>query len=267
VTQWDSVGLGFVDNNITLEDGSGVILMQDLHRVSYEEDGHESNEDVLDAYVHQSWPVLPAYKDSRVLSRLDGQIAIPHNSTTVTGSSTTFTSQVVVGETFQTADENVLLEEDTGILMETDERIQHEDVIVDLVKDYAITPQVGSIAIQDFIWFISKEDNDIAAGVHAAAGSLPDILGTYLPLNTSDESFWIVTADSNSDLTVGLDAESGTIQYEQVEWETDDLQLEDGSKYLLTDPGEFQISTITNDTSLTVTRKHWGGTDAVIWRQ
>ena len=266
VTQWDSIGLGFVDNNITLEDGSGTILMQDMHRVSFEEDG-DSAADILDAYVHQSWNVLPAYQHSRVLTRLQGQVAIPHNSTTVTGTSTTFTSQVKVGETFQTADENILIEEDVGIKMETDERIQHEDVIVDLVKDYAITSQVGSIAIEDFIWFISKEDSTLSTSVHPATGSLPDILGTYLPLNTADESFWIVTADSNLDVNIGLEAESGSIQYEQVEWETDDLQLEDGSKYLLTDPGEFQISAITNDTSLTVTRKHWGGTDAVIWRQ
>ena len=211
--------------------------------------------------IHQSWNVLPAYQYSRVLTRLDGQIAIPHNSTTVTGSATTFTSQVKVGEIFQTADENLLIEEDTGIAMETDERIQHEDVIVNLVKDFVPSSQVYSIAIEDFIWFISKEDTTIAEGVHT------NILGTYLPLNTSDESFWIVTADSNLDVNIELEAESGIIQYEQVEWETNDLQLEDGSKILLTDPGEFQIGAITNDTSLTVTRKHWGGTDAVIWRQ
>jgi hypothetical protein len=145
--------------------------------------------------------------------------------------------------------------------MESDERIQHEDVIVNLVKDFVPSSQVYSIAIEDFIWFISKEDTTIAEGVHT------NILGTYLPLNTSDESFWIVTADSNLDVNIELEAESGIIQYEQVEWETNDLQLEDGSKILLTDPGEFQIGAITNDTSLTVTRKHWGGTDAVIWRQ
>ena len=45
------------------------------------------------------------------------------------------------------------------------------------------------------------------------------------------------------------------------------LELEDGSKYLLTEPGEFKIASITNDTTLVVTRKHWGGTDNVIWRQ
>ena len=151
--------------------------------------------------------------------------------------------------------------------METDERLQHEDVVVDLVKDYAITSQVGSIAIEDFIWYISKEDTTITAGVHAAAGSLPDILGTYLPLNTADDSFWIVGEDTNDELKVGLEDGTGAIEREHVEWETNDIQLEDGSKYLLTDPGEFKIASITNDTTLVVTRKHWGGTDNVIWRQ
>ena len=44
--------------------------------------------------------------------------------------------------------------------------------------------------------------------------------------------------------------------------------LEDDEKLLLTEPGEFKVASISNDTSLVVTRKHWGGTDVVpFWKQ
>jgi hypothetical protein len=137
--------------------------------------------------IHQSWIVIPTYKHSRILTRLQGQIAIPHNSVTVTGTNTTFTTQVKVGETFQTTDENIILEDTTTMLMEDGDNITYED----------------------------------------------------------------------DDL----------MDQEHVESDTDDLQLEDGGKVLLTEPGEFKVKTITNDTTLVVTRKHWGGTDAVFWRQ
>ena len=137
--------------------------------------------------IHQSWIVIPAYQHSRVLTRLEGQISIPHNSTTVTGTNTTFTSQVKAGDIFQTADENIILEDTTTMLMENGDNITYED----------------------------------------------------------------------DDL----------MDQEHVESDTDDLQLEDGGKVILTEPGEFKIASITNDTTLVVTRKHWGGTDAVFWRQ
>ena len=146
-----------------------------------------------------------------------------------------------------------------------DQLEQSKTKIHEEVKDFPITPQVGLIAIEDFKWFISTEASTITE--YENFGTHTNILGTYLPLNTADDSFWVVSEDSNIDLNIALEAESGSIQYEQVEWETNDIQLEDGNKMLLTDPGEFKIAAITNDTSLTVTRKHWGGTDAVMWRQ
>ena len=72
-------------NNILNEDNSQKILMETSRVTSSE------------YLIHQSWKVLPTYRHSRVLTRLYGQIAIPHNSTTVTGSATTFTTQVKVG--------------------------------------------------------------------------------------------------------------------------------------------------------------------------
>ena len=47
-------------------------------------------------------------------TRLAGQVAIAHNGTTVTGTSTEFTSQFVVGDIFHTGDENIILEGDYG---------------------------------------------------------------------------------------------------------------------------------------------------------
>jgi hypothetical protein len=164
-----------VGNNILNEDNTQFILMETSRQLESE------------YRIHQSWIVIPTYKHSRILTRLQGQIAIPHNSVTVTGTNTTFTTQVKVGETFQTTDENIILEDTTTMLMEDGDNITYED----------------------------------------------------------------------DDL----------MDQEHVESDTDDLQLEDGGKVLLTEPGEFKVKTITNDTTLVVTRKHWGGTDAVFWRQ
>jgi len=164
-----------VGNNIINEDNLQKILME-TSRIFPSE-----------YRIHQSWIVIPAYQHSRVLTRLQGQIAIPHNSVTVTGTNTTFTSQVKVGDIFQTTDENIILEDTTTMLMENGDNITYED----------------------------------------------------------------------DDL----------MDQEHVESDTDDLQLEDGGKVILTEPGEFKVKSITNDTSLVVTRKHWGGTDAVFWRQ
>jgi hypothetical protein len=164
-----------VGNNILNEDNTQFILMETSRQLESE------------YRIHQSWIVIPTYKHSRILTRLQGQIAIPHNSVTVTGTNTTFTTQVKVGETFQTTDENIILEDTTTMLMEDGDNITYED----------------------------------------------------------------------DDL----------MDQEHVESDTDDLQLEDGGKVLLTEPGEFKVKTITDDTTLVVTRKHWGGTDAVFWRQ
>ena len=249
-------------NNILEEDGStdtasstGNQMLTEFSRTSPGE-----------YLIHQSWKVLPTYQYSRVLTRLQGQIAIPHNSTTVTGTNTTFTSQVRVGEIFQTVDENILTEESGGgITLETDERIRHEDITISDVQNVALTTEVlGLVPYEDFHWFLTNED--AVLGEHITH---PGVIGTY---SDWDTGFYFVTSESNageSDVgtRLGQEDDSSILELETLEWETDDLQLEDGSKILLTDPGEFRIAAIASDTSLTVTRKHWGGTDAVIWRQ
>ena len=166
----------------------------------------------------------------------------------------------------QTVDENILTEESGGgITLETDERIRHEDITISDVQNVALTTEVlGLVPYEDFHWFLTNED--AVLGEHITH---PGVIGTY---SDWDTGFYFVTSESNageSDVgtRLGQEDDSSILELETLEWETDDLQLEDGSKILLTDPGEFRIAAIASDTSLTVTRKHWGGTDAVIWRQ
>ena len=46
------------------------------------------------------------------------------------------------------------------------------------------------------------------------------------------------------------------------------ILLETGDKMVHTEKGEFKVAAITDDDTLTVTRKHWEGTDYVpCWKQ
>ena len=197
-------------------------------------------------------------------SQLTGQIAIAHNGTTVTGTSTTFSTELVVGDVFQTSDENILLEEESGgnieLLLETDEKLTHEDLIISEVQNDVIS-FVSGVQIRDFKWYIASEDSTIPifAGETYAGG---------YDINTTDESFYMLGEDSNAGNILALEDDSGQFIMETSDAISEDLLLESEDKILLTEPGEFRISSITNDTSLVVTRKHWGGTDAVpFWKQ
>ena len=87
------------------------------------------------------------------------EFAIAHNGTTVTGTSTTFSTELVVGDVFQTSDENILLEEESGgnieLLLEDDERLTHEDIIISEVQNDVIS-FVSGVQIRDFKWYIAS---------------------------------------------------------------------------------------------------------------
>ena len=218
----------------------------------------------VDFTPHQTYAVLPAYRYSRILSRLKGFISFGAGGTAGTGSGTEFTTQLKVGEEFQTADENII-NEDTGggIMLETDERIEHEELRIMHVQNEDLALDLLGIAIQDFRWLITTEDTDISAhGTHAG------VIGEYSAWDTSLESYWIVTGESNSEESVGTETNTagypGGVEREAPEWENINMLWEDGSKQLITEPQAFIVGSITNDTSLTVTRKHLGGiTDSV----
>jgi len=210
----------------------------------------------VDFTPHQAWTVLPAYQYSRILTRLQGTINFADGGTTGTGSGSAFTTQLKVGEEFQTANENII-NEDTGggILLETDERIEHEEIRIIHVQNEQLTATdfMGS-QIQNFRWLITTEDTNVAAH-----GSHTGVIGEYSAWDTNLESYWILGADTTAELGVNQEDASGGIEREGPEWENNNMLWEDLSKQLITEPQAFIVGAITNDTTLTVTRKHLGG--------
>jgi len=288
------------DYNLILEDGSHLIEEGDeaasrLSRIGTEEDhvktsGHEiiveMGEELLileDGITHfiteNNNRMLLAHAVSGIKSgqssymnpsQLSGSVAIAHNGTTVTGTGTAFSTELAVGDVFQTSDENIILEAeaaDQQVILETDELLAYEDIqITDVSSD--VISFVSDVQIGHFKWYISKEDTN--KSLYPNHGT--NVLGNY-GINTVDEQFNIVGEDSNQDLEISLESNTpgqpGVLEQETSEFSTGiHFLLEDGEKMLFTEPGEFKISSITNDTSLVVTRKHWGGTDVVpFWKQ
>ena len=210
----------------------------------------------------QAYAVLPAYRYSRILTRMKGTISFSHMGTTGTGSDSEFTAQLSVGEEFQTLDEN-LIDEDSGggILLETDERIEAEEIRIFHVQTEDLAQDLLGTQIRNFRWLITTEDTTVPAhGSHAG------VTGEYSAFDTSLESFWITTDATNQALVVGLDHEVGVLERETPDWENINMLWEDGSKQVVIDAQAFIVSSITNDALLEVTRKHIGGTDNVTYQ-
>ncbi len=108
----------------------------------------------------QAWTVLPAYRYSRILTRLRGTINFDDGGVVGTGAGTLFTEQLKVGEEFLTSDENIISEDSGGgIKYETDERIEHETIIINDMKDEQLTAaDFMGIQIRHFRWLITTED-------------------------------------------------------------------------------------------------------------
>ena len=119
--------------------------------------------------------------------------------------------------------------------------------------------------IRNFRWYITNEETTVSAH-----GSHTGVTGSYSVWNTDDESFWFVTGDSNSEVSLGIETNTagypGGVEREAPEWENINMLWEDGSKQLITEPQAFIVGAITNDTSLTVTRKHLGGTTDSVYQ-
>ena len=210
----------------------------------------------------QTWTVLPAYQYSRILTRLRGTVTIADGATAMTGSGSEFTTQLKVGDEFQTADENIIAEDSGGeILLETDERIELEEVRIFHVQNEDLAADLLGTQIRNFRWLITTEDTTVAAH-----GSHTGVIGTYGSGDPDAESFSIVTATTNQGVLVGLEAEVGQIQREAPEWENNNMLWEDMSKQLIIEPQAFIVASITNDTSLAVTRKHLGGTGDSVYQ-
>ena len=96
------------------------------------------------------------------------------------------------------------------------------------------------------------------------------MIGEYSAWDTSITSYWLLNADTNSEL--GLSTENNTAGYpggierEAPEWENNNMLWEDLSKQLIIEPQAFIVGAIANTTSLTVTRKHLGGVSDSIYQ-
>jgi hypothetical protein len=208
---------------------------------------------------NQFWTVLPAYQYTRILTRLQGLITFADEGTTGTGADTLFTTQLRVGDEFQTADENIIAEDSSGgITLETDERIQHEDVTISDIQNVVLTTEVLELPIEEFRWMLTSED--AVLGPHITH---PGVTGTYSDWNTG---YYFVTHESNVDKRVEQEDASSIIEWEIQEWENNNMLWETGQKQLITDPQAFIVGAIANTTSLTVTRKHLGGVSDSVYQ-
>jgi hypothetical protein len=214
-------------------------------------------------YIRMTANAAPrnGYTNYSVPIKRSGSIAIGHNGLTVTGTGTLFQSELSVGDYINTDDENFITEEDIEILMENDEKLAHESILIDEVSSEAMN-QVSGLRITDFKWYIASEDS-----THATNPVGTNVTNVYA-VAPNVESFNVLGEDTNAELEVGLEDGTGSIIAESSDLLGTNLLLEDGEKLLINEPGQFKIATISSDTSLTVTRKHWGGTDVVpFWKQ
>ena len=247
----DGIGFDYLEHEEDTDGGTNHSILESSNLL---EEGYGS-----DNTPSQYWTVLPAYQYTKVLERFTGTITFADEGTTGTGVNTLFTTELRVGDEFQTADENIIDEDSGGsIIFETDERLQHEDITISDVQNVGLTTLEWELVPSvDFRWLMNNEDSD--KSVHPTHSG---VLGTYFSWNTG---FYFVTGESNLDARVSQDDDGGVVDLETAVWENNNMLWENGQKQLITDPQAFIVGAITNDTSLTVTRKHLGGTDGSIF--
>jgi hypothetical protein len=111
---------------------------------------------------------------------------------------------------------------------------------------------------EDFRWLMNNEDSD-----QDAHPTHSGVIGTYFSWNTG---YYFVTGESNLDKSIGQEDDGGIIERQTPEWENNNMLWEDLSKQLITEPQAFIVGAITNDTTLTVTRKHLGGVSDSVYQ-
>ena len=239
--------------------------------------------------AHQAWTVLPAYQYTRIPTRLSGLITIADGATAVTGTEyCKFTTELKVGEEFQTEDVTIIAEDSGGdVVLETNERLEHEEITMGDIDAFTLE-STKNIRLMDFRWLISSEDSTIAA--HSAHAN---VLGLYLERqmslahstysaetlsnignggdeetawDTNDESYWFVTNESDDRGEIDLEDSSGVLLRESLEWNNNNILWEDFSKQLIVEPQAFIVDSITNDSTMSVTRKHLGGVTGAEYR-
>ena len=170
--------------------------------------------------------------------------------------------------------ENALIEDDEGIVYESDGRIEHEDVTIEGLVQYADSGELAfhwNTPMERIRWFIATEETFGQWGNYYP--------GTGYDQETKEDtpgSYWIVDEQSNYEQEIELEintphessgVENKVLTSENL-WEQQNILLEDGWKLLLTNQAEFRVASITNDTTATVTRGSIDGTGTVpYWKQ
>ena len=276
-TDKDRLDLILLENQTNWEtDGKhfDYILAEEVHEEKYI--SLETSRVSGEGPENQAWVVLPAYQYTRVPTRLAGLITIADEGTAVTGTEySKFTTQLQVGEEFQTEDVTIIAEDSGGdVVLETNERLLHEDITLADVEVFVLDT-ARDVELRDFRWLMSQEDS-----TNAAHSSHTNVIGIYLERsypggnettawNTNDESFWIPTHETNDRIgitKVVSGSDDGKVRIESAEWENINMLWEDMSKQLIIEPQAFIVGSITNDTSMSVTRKHLGGVTEAEYR-
>ena len=111
-----------------------------------------------------------------------------------------------------------------------------------------------------------KDDSYLAVGQSSQGTNIGSGGNEESAWDTNNESYWFVTNESNDQVEIDLEDSSGVLSVQSLEWENNNIIWEDFGKQLIVEPQAFIVGSITNDQSMTVTRKHLGGVTEAEYR-
>ena len=145
------------------------------------------------------------------------------------------------------------------------------------VSSHALSTDLLAIVLEDWHWDFAREDT--AVPTHSTHTDAQGTFAEYDNSNINDyESAWIILDEesnaSSGNHTIGQESNTDRVQEadgsaivaESGEETNINMIWEDFSKQMITEPQAFIVGAIANTTSLTVTRKHLGGTDDSVIR-
>ena len=257
---------GFFELETYTDGGTGYFVLEEFRSTG---DGRTGR-----IYTDYEISVKGAQSSFTTFSSPTGQISMAAGSTTINGTNTLFQSELSINDIIQTFSENMLVEDDEGIVMESDERIEHEDVTIEGLAQYADSDDLAfhwNTPMERIRWYIATEETRGHWGNYYP--------GTGYDQETKEDepgSYYLCGEASNYEQEIGLEintphdssGEEGKVITSESTWEQENLLLEDGWKLLLTNQAEFRVASITNDTTATVTRGSTDGTGSVpYWKQ
>ena len=258
---------GFFElETFTTDTGTGYFVLEEFRATG---DGRTGR-----IYTDYDISIKGASSSFTTFSSPTGQITMAAGSTTLNGTNTLFQSELSINDIIQTFSENMLVEDDEGIVMESDERIEHEDVTIEGLVQYASSDDLAfhwNTPMERIRWYIATEETRGQWGNYYP--------GTGYDQETKEDepgSYYLCGEASNYEQEIGLEintphdssGEEGKVITSESTWEQENLLLEDGWKLLLTNQAEFRVASITNDTTATVTRGSTDGTGSVpYWKQ